>query len=82
MIWVQIAGGVKRRTSLMAKWHKGRAPDRGSLKSVALIVPADRQLRQLAVNTLNESIYASFAPVESQLFVRTTRHLYCFQKAK
>ncbi len=44
------------------------------------MVAAERQFRQLAVNTLNESIYASFAPVENQLFVRTMSHLYCLQE--
>jgi outer membrane protein assembly factor BamB len=44
------------------------------------IVAADRQFRQLAVNALNEPIYASFAPVEGQLLVRTTGHLYCLQE--
>jgi outer membrane protein assembly factor BamB len=42
----------------------------------------DKQFRQLAANTLNEPIYASFAPAENQLFVRTTSHLYCLQETK
>ena len=40
------------------------------------------KLRQLAENTLNESVYASFAPLESQLFVRTAKYLYCIQEDK
>jgi outer membrane protein assembly factor BamB len=46
------------------------------------IVAVDRQFRQLAVNGLNEPVYASFAPVENQLFIRTTSHLYCLQETK
>jgi outer membrane protein assembly factor BamB len=46
------------------------------------IAAVERQFRQLAANTLNESIYASFAPAESQLFVRTTSHLYCLQEPR
>jgi len=46
------------------------------------IVAIDKEFQQLAKNTLNESIYASFAPVGSQLFVRTSKYLYCIQEDK
>lgn len=46
------------------------------------IVAVSREFRQLAENTLDESVYASFAPVGSQLFVRTTKYLYCIQEDK
>ena len=44
------------------------------------IVAVSREFRQLAKNTLDESVYASFAPVANQLFIRTNRHLYCIQE--
>ena len=46
------------------------------------IVAIDREFRQLAKNTLDESVYASFVPVGNQLFVRTTEYLYCIQESK
>jgi outer membrane protein assembly factor BamB len=46
------------------------------------VVAVDRQFQQHATNTLNEPIYAAFAPVDSQLFVRTTSHLYCLQESR
>ncbi len=47
-----------------------------------VVVAVDKQFRQLAANVLNESIYASLAPMEGQLFVRTTGHLYCLQEPR
>lgn len=44
------------------------------------ILAVDKEFRQLARNALNESIYASFATVGNQLFVRTSRYLYCIQE--
>jgi len=44
------------------------------------IVAIDKEFRQLARNTLDESVYASFAPMGNQLFVRTHRYLYCIQE--
>jgi len=44
------------------------------------IVAIDREFRQLAKNSLGESIYASLAPAGNQLFVRTVKHLYCIQQ--
>jgi outer membrane protein assembly factor BamB len=46
------------------------------------IVAVSREFRQLAENTLDESVYASFAPLGNQLFVRTTKYLYCIQEDK
>ena len=43
------------------------------------IAAADKEYRQLAMNTLNESVYATFAPVANQLFIRTNRYLYCIK---
>ena len=40
------------------------------------VVAIDREFRLLATNLLKGSIYASIAPVEHQLFVRTTEYLY------
>ena len=46
------------------------------------IVAIDKEFRQLAKNTLDESVYATFVPVDNQLFVRTTKYLYCIQEDK
>lgn len=43
------------------------------------IVAADREFRQLAKNVLDESVYASVALAQDELFVRTTKHLYCIK---
>jgi len=43
------------------------------------VVAREKQFRQISVNELNEPIFASFAPTESQLFIRTFRHLYAIQ---
>ena len=42
-----------------------------------VVVVLDRMFQQLGDNTLDGGIYASLAPAGSQLFVRTTRYLYC-----
>jgi outer membrane protein assembly factor BamB len=44
------------------------------------IAAVDAEFRQLTKNTLNESVYASFAPVGNQLFARTSKYLYCIQE--
>jgi len=44
------------------------------------VVAVDRQFHPLATNALNAPIYASLVPVDSQLFVRTSSHLYCLQE--
>lgn len=44
---------------------------------MSTVVANDREFRQLSENQLDGSIYASIAPAESQLFMRTHRHLYC-----
>ena len=46
------------------------------------IVAIDKEFRQLAKNSLDEPIYASFALVGDQLFVRTAKYLYCIQAGK
>ncbi len=43
------------------------------------VVAADREFRVLATNDLEEAIYASPVPVGTQLFIRTTEHLYCLE---
>ena len=43
------------------------------------VVAADREFRQLAENALDESVYASVAPAQDKLFVRTTKHIYCIK---
>ncbi len=43
------------------------------------VAAADKELRVVAINDLEEAIYASPVPVDTQLFIRTTEHLYCFQ---
>jgi len=44
------------------------------------VVAADRQFRELARNTLGESVYASMAPDGQRLYVRTFKNLYCLGK--
>ncbi|MEA3224540.1 MAG: PQQ-binding-like beta-propeller repeat protein [Planctomycetota bacterium] len=44
------------------------------------IVAAGKEFRQLARNALHESVYASIAPAQDELLVRTTKHLYCIKK--
>ena len=39
------------------------------------VIAAERQYRKLGENILNEGIYASFAPTQDHLFIRTERHL-------
>jgi outer membrane protein assembly factor BamB len=48
-----------------------------NLSGVTTVVAIDRTFRQLAENDLLEPIYASLAPVDGRLFIRTTGHLYC-----
>lgn len=43
------------------------------------VVAADKEFRVVAINDLEEAIYASPVPVDTQLFIRTTEHLYCFE---
>jgi outer membrane protein assembly factor BamB len=37
------------------------------------------KFQQMALNSLDGRIYASLAPTESELFIRTTEYLYCIQ---
>jgi outer membrane protein assembly factor BamB len=43
------------------------------------IFACDRACRALARSDLNEQTYASFAPVDGELFLRTKKHLYCLR---
>lgn len=43
------------------------------------VVANDRKYEQLAINRMGESVYASFAPMGDQFFVRTSKNLYCIQ---
>jgi outer membrane protein assembly factor BamB len=42
-----------------------------------VVVAAERQFRILAENRLDAAIYASLAPADDQLFIRTTKDLWC-----
>jgi hypothetical protein len=44
------------------------------------VVAAGREFEVLAKNSLAESVYASFAPADDRLFVRTHAHLYCIRE--
>jgi len=44
---------------------------------VTTVVAADKTFRKLASNELNETTYASFAPLGDELIIRTTEHIYC-----
>ena len=45
------------------------------------VVACDTSYKIIAENTLKEQeVYASFAPVDGELFVRTKKHLYCIQE--
>ncbi|MFC2086260.1 PQQ-binding-like beta-propeller repeat protein [Bacteroidota bacterium] len=44
------------------------------------VVAAEREFRKISENNLHEPIYASFAPFDNQLFIRTTKHLWCISK--
>ena len=46
------------------------------------VVAKDREFRELATNSLDESVYASVAPAGDRLFVRTIKNLYCLQQGK
>ena len=46
------------------------------------VVAKDREFRELARNTLGESVYASVVPAGNRLFVRTFKHLHCLQEGK
>jgi outer membrane protein assembly factor BamB len=44
------------------------------------VVACDRNFRKIAQNSIGEMVYACFAPVDRQLFIRTGKHLYCVQE--
>lgn len=46
------------------------------------VIANERDYQLLAKNRIGESVYASFAPVGNQLFIRTDKHLYCIQENK
>jgi len=46
---------------------------------VTTVVACDRTFKKIAQNTLPGGIYASPAPVDGQLFVRTTEALWCIE---
>ena len=46
------------------------------------ILAVEKEFRKLAKNDLDESVYATFVPAGEQLFVRTTKYLYCIQENK
>lgn len=47
---------------------------------VTTIVACEPKFRRIAENDLGERTYASFAPVDGQLFIRTEEHLYCIRE--
>ncbi len=48
-------------------------------QGLTTVVACDRTFRLLAQNDLNEPTYASFAPADNTLFVRTRQNLYCLR---
>ena len=44
------------------------------------VIKAGAEWEVLAVNDMNEPVYATPAPVDQQLFLRTRNTLYCFGK--
>jgi len=44
------------------------------------VVACERRFRKVAENDLKERIFASPAPVDGRLFIRTTKHLWCIQE--
>jgi outer membrane protein assembly factor BamB len=53
-----------------------------STRGCTTIVACDRRYRLLARSDLGEQTYASFAPVDGDLFIRTKHHLYCLREPK
>jgi outer membrane protein assembly factor BamB len=51
-----------------------------STRGRTTIVACDRRYRVLSRCDLGEPIYASFAPADGDLLVRTRRHLYCLRE--
>lgn len=47
---------------------------------VTTVVACGPEFRRMAENDLGERTYASFAPVDGQLFIRTEEHLYCIRE--
>jgi len=47
---------------------------------LTIVVACDREYRKIAENDLGELTYASFAPVDGRLFIRTAESLYCVQE--
>lgn len=46
-------------------------------EGITVVVAAAPRFRKIAENKLGEAIFASPAPVDDQLFIRTTKHLWC-----
>ena len=51
-----------------------------STRGLTTVVASDRRYREIAENDLDERTYASFAPADGQLFIRTSQHLYCIRE--
>jgi hypothetical protein len=51
-------------------------------RGLTTVVAAARQYRELAANGLGELTYASSAPVDGRLFIRTGKHLYCIAEGR
>ncbi|OFY26517.1 MAG: hypothetical protein A2275_10890 [Bacteroidetes bacterium RIFOXYA12_FULL_35_11] len=51
-----------------------------STSGLTTVIAADKTFRKIAENKLPEPIFASLAPVNNQLFIRTTSHVWCVAK--
>jgi hypothetical protein len=51
-----------------------------STRGRTTIFACDRTCRVLSRNDLGEQTYASLAPVDGELFIRTRGHLYCLRE--
>jgi outer membrane protein assembly factor BamB len=46
------------------------------------VLAAEDTFRTVATNDLDEAIYASAAPVDGQLFMRTAGHVWCIEEGQ
>lgn len=51
-----------------------------NISGLTTVLACEASYRKIAENDLSEPIYASPAPVDGQLFIRTTKHLWCIQE--
>ena len=51
-----------------------------STSGLTTVIAADKTFRKIAENKLPEPIFASLAPINNKLFIRTTSHVWCIAK--